>query len=44
MSTIELIIAVIGILIVIGGFAYGIYDSYFQKKDASSSESEPKWH
>lgn len=44
MSTIEYIFAVLGILIVIGGFAYGIYDSYFQKKDASSQESETKWH
>lgn len=30
MSTVELVFAVIGSLIVIGGFAYGIYDSYFQ--------------
>lgn len=36
MSTVEYIFAGIGILIVIGGFAYGIYDSYFQKKDSSA--------
>ena len=44
MTTTELIFAALGILIIIGGFAYGIYDSYFQKKDSSSSESKPKWH
>lgn len=44
MSTVELIFAVIGILVIIGGFAYGIYDTYFQKKDSSSSESTSKWH
>lgn len=43
MSTIEYIFAVIGILIVVGGFAYGIYDSYFHKKDAGS-DPESKWH
>lgn len=44
MTTTELIFSALGILIIIGGFAYGIYDSYFQKKDSSSSESKPKWH
>lgn len=44
MSTVELIFAVIGILVIIGGFAYGIYDTYFQKKDSSSLESTSKWH
>lgn len=44
MSTAEYVFAVIGILIVIGGFVYGIYDAYFQKKDSSSRESDTKWH
>lgn len=42
MSTVEYVFAVAGILIVIGGFAYGIYDSYFQKKDSSSGEADSK--
>lgn len=44
MSTAEYIFAAIGIFIIIGGFAYGIYDSYFQKKDSSQHESDDKWH
>lgn len=44
MTTIELIFAVLGILIIIGGFAYGIYDSYFHSKDSSTSETKSKWH
>lgn len=43
MSTPEYIFAVVGILIIIGGFAYGIYDSYFQNKDASQ-KPDSKWH
>lgn len=43
MSTLEYIFAVVGILIIVGGFAYGIYDSYFQKKD-TASDSKSKWH
>lgn len=43
MSTTEYIFAAIGILIIIGGFIYGIYDSHYQGKDSSSSDSEPKW-
>ena len=31
MTIAEYVFAVIGILIIIGGFAYGIYDSYFEK-------------
>ncbi len=42
MSITEYIISVIGILIIIGGFIYGIYDSYFQKQDNSSSEPKTK--
>lgn len=33
MSTIEYVFAAVGILVIICGFIYGIYDSYFQKKD-----------
>lgn len=44
MGTAEYIFAVVGILIIIGGFAYGIYDSYFQNKDASSQKPDSKWH
>lgn len=44
MSTTEYIFAAIGILIIIGGFIYGIYDSHYQRKDSSASESDPKWH
>lgn len=42
MSTAEYIFAAFGIFIIVAGFAYGIYDSYFQKKDASSHESDSK--
>lgn len=46
MSTAEYIFVIIGFVIMIGGFVYGIYDSYFQKKDSSSttpkSDSDPK--
>lgn len=31
MTIAEYVFAVIGILIIIGGFVYGIYDSYFEK-------------
>lgn len=42
MSTAEYVFAAIGIIIVIGGFVYGIYDSYFQREDSSpDSESKP---
>lgn len=34
MSVAEYVFAVIGIIVVIGGFVYGIYDSYFQKKNS----------
>ncbi len=44
MSTIEYVFAVIGILIIVGGFAYGIYDTYFQSKNPSSSDSDPDWY
>ena len=37
MSTAEYIFAVIGFLVILGGFAYGIYDSFFQNKDEDSS-------
>lgn len=35
MSTIETIIAVLGAFVVAGGFAYGIHDTYFHKKDST---------
>ncbi|MDD7635481.1 MAG: hypothetical protein PUJ55_00925 [Clostridiales bacterium] len=44
MSTAEYVFAVIGILVIIGGFAYGIYDTYFQEKDSSSKGSDSRWH
>lgn len=44
MSTAEYIFAAVGILIIIGGFVYGIYDSYFQKTDSSRHEPDSKWH
>lgn len=42
MSTAEYIFAAIGILVILGGFAYGIYDSYFQSKDEDSSAKNKK--
>ncbi len=39
MTIIEHIFSVIGILIIIGGFVYGIYDSYFEGKGTSSSKA-----
>lgn len=44
MSNAEYIFAAIGILIIIGGFAYGIYDSYFHNKDSSRHEPDRRWH
>lgn len=41
MSTAEYVFAVIGIIIVIGGFVYGIYDSYYQHKDLDKTD-KPK--
>lgn len=38
MSIVEYVFSAIGILVVIGGFVYGIYDSYFQTKDGSSDK------
>ena len=43
MTIAEYVFAVIGMLIIIGGFAYGIYDSYFEKthhKHESSANSK----
>lgn len=37
MSTAEYIFTVIGFLVILGGFAYGIYDSFFYHKDEDSS-------
>ena len=42
MSTAEYIFAAIGILVILGGFAYGIYDSYFQSKDEDPSPKKKK--
>lgn len=42
MSTAEYIFAAIGILLILGGFAYGIYDSYFQSKEEDSSSKKEK--
>lgn len=42
MSTAEYVFAVIGILVIIGSFAYGIYDTYFEEKDASANGTEHK--
>lgn len=39
MTIFEHILSVIGILIIIGGFIYGIYDSYFEGKGTSSSKA-----
>jgi hypothetical protein len=39
MTIFEHIFSVIGILIIIGGFIYGIYDSYFEGKGTSSSKA-----
>lgn len=39
MTIFEHIFSVIGILIIIGGFVYGIYDSYFEGKGSSSSKT-----
>ena len=39
MTIFEHIFSVIGILIIIGGFIYGIYDSYFEIKGTSSSKA-----
>lgn len=39
MTIFEHIFSVIGILIIIGGFVYGIYDSYFEGKGTSSSKA-----
>ncbi len=39
MTIFEHIFSVIGILIIIGGFIYGIYDSYFEVKGTSSSKA-----
>ena len=44
MSTTEYVFAVIGILVIIGGFAYGIYDTYFQGNDSSTKEPDSRWH
>ena len=44
MSTVEYVFAVIGILVIIGGFAYGIYDTYFQERNSSSKDSGSRWH
>lgn len=44
MSTVEYVFAVIGILVIIGGFAYGIYDTYFHEKDTTSEEPGSRWH
>ena len=37
MTIAEYVFAVIGILIIIGGFAYGIYDSYLKKHITNTS-------
>ena len=39
MTIIDHIFSVIGILIIIGGFVYGIHDSYFEGKGTSSSKA-----
>lgn len=48
MSTAEYVFAIIGILVIAGGFAYGIYDSYIQRKPpknhASEEDSSAHWH
>ncbi|MFR4351680.1 MAG: hypothetical protein ACLT3H_08445 [Roseburia sp.] len=44
MSTAEYVFTVIGALVIVGGFVYGIYDAHFQKKDSSSSETESEQH
>lgn len=36
MNTTEYIVTILGILIIIGSFVYGIYDSYFQNHHPSS--------
>lgn len=36
MTTTEHIVTILGFLIIIGGFIYGIYDSYFQGDQPSS--------
>lgn len=40
MNTAETVFAVIGILVIIGGFVYGIYDTYFQKEPAPHADKE----
>lgn len=42
MNTAEYIFAAIGILVILGGFAYGIYDSYFQSKEKDTSTKKEK--
>lgn len=45
MTIAEYVFAVIGTLIIIGGFAYGIYDSYFEKarhKHEASDDSKTR--
>ncbi len=48
MSTVEYIIAFLGAIVVIGGFIYGIYDTYSRRKDSDheteNPESERAWH
>lgn len=36
MNTTEYIVTILGVLIIIGSFAYGIYDSYFHNNHPSS--------
>lgn len=54
MSIAEYVFAIIGIVVIVGGFAYGIYDSYFQKRgsrkagdsheNAKNEKSSTGWH
>lgn len=44
MNTAEYVFTVIGIVIIIGGFVYGIYDTYFQKEEPSTHNSDSRWH
>lgn len=40
MSIMENVFSVLGILIIIGGFIYGIYDTYGKPKGADSASAE----
>lgn len=40
MTIIESVFSVIGIIIIIGGFVYGIYDSYYQSKEFHAHEEK----